>query len=93
MKIYTLHCTLVKNGIVSFKNYFDAFIAMKALHFEPIHHYGIKSGLKFSGFSHFFIPLPMNLETIFLVSEIFSQITITSTIFELHRCAATHWKA
>ena len=56
--------TLVQVETVSFRNYFDTFIAIKALHFEPTHISGIKSGLKFSGFLHFFITLPMNLETV-----------------------------
>ena len=47
-------CTLVQNEIVSFRNYFDAFKAIKALHFEPTHMSGIKSGLTFSGFFQFF---------------------------------------
>ena len=40
---YANHCTLVQNETVSFRNYFDVFIATKVLYFEPTYISGIKS--------------------------------------------------
>ena len=59
------HCTLVQNEAISFRNYFDVFIAIKVLYFEPTYIFGIKSELKISGIFPFFITLARNLEVIF----------------------------
>ena len=48
---FVTQCTLVQNEIVSFRNYCDVSKAIKLLHFQPTHFFGIRSGCKISGFS------------------------------------------
>ena len=60
-----IRCTLVQNETVSFRNYFDVFIAIKVLYFEPTYISGIKAVSKISEVFPLFIPLLRNLEAVF----------------------------